>query len=239
MWQQVEFALRASLMRVLTKVAVLLPAVTALVLAVLAFALIGALVALVLRRVLAAVHFDERVRSGSPSVIFDWTALRSPATLLSRIVFWGFVLAGTVIGVAAFAAAYSDTEEIASAMFPYLAHSVGAVFILLAGTVAARFLARSVLIGAVNMQLQYARLLSQGVKWMVLVLAVAMALDHLGIGGVIVELAFGIMFGGIVLTLALAIGLRSPEIVTRSLEPDAPRTSAEPTGSTGPKLHHF
>src|SRR5690348_18200801 len=42
-----------------------------------------------------------------------------------------------------------------------------------------RLLARSVLIGAVNLNLQYARLLSAGVRWMVMVLAVAMALDHL------------------------------------------------------------
>ena len=33
-----------------------------------------------------------------------------------------------------------------------------------------------------------------------------------------VELAFGILFGGIVLTLSLAIGLGSRDLVTRSLE---------------------
>ncbi|HXC31571.1 MAG TPA: hypothetical protein VNZ56_03805, partial [Verrucomicrobiae bacterium] len=36
---------------------------------------------------------------------------------------------------------------------------------LFIGTVVARFLGRSVLIGAVNMNFQYARLLSAGVKW--------------------------------------------------------------------------
>jgi hypothetical protein len=64
-------------------------------------------------------------------------------------------------------------------------------------------LSRSVLIGAVNMNLHYARLLSQGVKWLVLVMTAAMVLDHLAIGGAIVELAFGIIFGGIVLTLRI------------------------------------
>jgi hypothetical protein len=58
-----------------------------------------------------------------------------------------------------------------------------------------------------------------------------MALDHLGIGGNIVELAFGILFGGIVLALSLAIGLGSKEIVSRSLEQDshhAAETTAQP-----------
>src|SRR5438477_535469 len=51
-----------------------------------------------------------------------------------------------------------------------------------------------------------------------LVPTAAMVLDHLQIGGAVVELAFGILFGGIVLTLALAVGLGSRDIVSRSLE---------------------
>jgi len=86
------------------------------------------------------------------------------------------------------------------------------------------------------MNLQYARLLSQGVKWLVLVLTVAMVLDHLGIGGAIVELAFGILFGGIVLALSLAIGLGSKEIVSRSLEHDGSR---HPEETTSRSVSHF
>jgi hypothetical protein len=108
--------------------------------------------------------------------------------------------------------------------------------------VIARFLSRSVLIGAVNMNVQYARLLSLGVKWLVLVLTAAMVLDHLGIGGNIVELAFGILFGGIVLTLSLAVGLGSREIVSRSLERTADRMPPRPVDlPTKPSetLRHF
>jgi hypothetical protein len=82
------------------------------------------------------------------------------------------------------------------------------------------------LIGAVNMNLHYARLLSLGVKWLVLVLTTAMVLDHLQIGAAIVDLAFGILFGGIVLALALAVGLGSRDLVSRSLEREAARPAA-------------
>ncbi len=91
-------------------------------------------------------------------------------------------------------------------LFAYFPNLLAAILLLVAGSVVARFLARGVLIGAVNMNVQYARLLSVGVKWLVLVLTAAMALEHLGIGGKIVDLAFGILFGGIVLALALAVG---------------------------------
>jgi len=236
MWQQIESALHASFARVLTKVATLIPAVMALVLAVLIAAVIGALLSFCLRRLLTVFHFDESVRLGHAAGRFEWNFSQSPTIILSRIVFWTCILAGLVIGVAAFTSGYTDSDVLDASLFPYVAHIVGAVLLLLAGTIAARFLSRSVLIGAVNMNVNYARLLSQGVKWLVLVLTAAMVLDHLAIGGKIVELAFGIIFGGIVLTLALAIGLGSRDVVSRSLEPSPQTPAAE---STMPKVNHF
>ena len=145
----------------------------------------------------------------------------SPTALIARVAFWACVLIGCFIGISAFDAAYPGDSQISNFIIPYLTHSIGAVLLLIAGTVIARFLERSVLIGAVNAKLQYARFLSLGIKWLVLVLTAAMVLDHLQIGGTVVELAFGILFGGIVLTLALAVGLGSRDIVSRSLERSA------------------
>ena len=67
-------------------------------------------------------------------------------------------------------------------------------------------------------------------------MTVAMVLDHLAIGGAIVELAFGILFGGIVLTLALAIGLGSRGVVSRSFDQDGTQEQVEPTA---PGVNHF
>ena len=57
-------------------------------------------------------------------------------------------------------------------------------------------------------------------------LAVAMALEHLKIAP-IVQVAFGILFGGIVFALALAVGLGSKEFVTKSLERDTKKVSSD------------
>jgi hypothetical protein len=76
------------------------------------------------------------------------------------------------------------------------------------------------------MNFQYARLLSFGIKWMVMVLTTAMALDHLQIATGIVHLAFAILFGGIVLALALAIGLGARTMVSKSLERESERVTA-------------
>ena len=233
MGQQIGFALRQSVHRVVVVLVSFLPGLVALLLAILIFGGLGALLAAVLRRILIALRFDERLatRQGtdSPTSIADWASTHSPTSLLARGVFWVCLLVGLVIGIYAFNASYSSTATMSLFLLPYLTHIVGAILILLGGSLIARFLSRSVLIGAVNAQLQYARFLALGVKWLVLVLTAAMAIDHLHIGGTVIELAFGILFGGIVLTLALAIGLGSRDLVSRSIERSI-NSSERPTG---------
>jgi hypothetical protein len=228
MGKQIRLALHASLARVLTKIATLLPAMLALVFAVVVAALVGAALAYLVRRLLTAAHFDQRIQRSRKAGGMEWTT-QPPSLVVSRLVFWICIVLGLVVGVEAFASGYGNSDVIAASMFPYVAHTIGAAVLLIVGTLAARFLARTVLIGAVNMNLQYARMLSQGIKWLVLVLTAAMVLDHLNIGGRIVELAFGILFGGIVLTLSLSIGLGSRDIVIRTLEQDIPRIPTETT----------
>jgi len=233
---QIKSALHGSLARVLTLLATFLPAVLALVLALGIGLLVGAVLSFTLRRVLTTLHLDERIHASSPAGLVEWSFIRSPSLLLSQLLFWVCVIGGALIGISAFAAAYNDTERLTAAVFPYVARCVGAALIFLVGNLAARFLARTVLIGAVNLNLHYARLLSQAAKWTVLVITIAMTLDHLSIGGVIVELAFGILFGGIVLALALAVSKATPELIRRSLE----HTDHPYSEETGPRgVRHF
>lgn len=237
-------ALHQSLYRVLSLLIAVLPGLLAFFVALAVFTLVGMAISASLRHGLAWVKFDERLTRYRGSGV-DWTPTNSPTAIVARVSFWGCVLLGLVIGVSAFDASYATAASLPISLVPYLTHAVGAILLLIAGTLIARFLARSVLIGAVNAQLQYARFLSLGVKWLVLVLTAAMVLDHLDIGGVVVELAFGILFGGIVLTLSLAIGLGSRDLVSRSLESRVERSERNPeipppgASTSGETLRHF
>jgi hypothetical protein len=251
MGQQITFALKQSIHRIVLVLVSFLPGVLAFLLALLLFTVLGFALSALVKRILLAAKFDDRLasreNSESPTRVADWSPAHSPTLLAARIVFWACTLLGVAVGILAFDASYSSDSRWSIFLLPYFTHMTGAVLILLVGGLLARFLSRSVLISAVNAQLQYARFLSLGIKWLVYVLAGAMALDHLQIGGAIVSLAFGILFGGIVLTLSLAIGLGSRDIVTRSIEKTmerpAPITQAD-SGSTvetdpRPKLRHF
>ena len=222
MGQQIALALRQSTHRALSMLVSFLPGLVAFLVAVLVLGFIGVLLAILVRRILTAMHFDEKLgtRNGDATGanLADWSPSHSPTLLASRAVLWVCIFGGVAIGISAFDASYAADSQVSLLLLPYLTRFVGAILLLVVGNVIARFLARTVLIGSVNAQLQYARFLSLGIKWLVLVLTAAMALDHLGIGGAIVELAFGILFGGIVLTLSLAVGLGSRDLVSRSIE---------------------
>ncbi|HWA95350.1 MAG TPA: hypothetical protein VG844_12180 [Terracidiphilus sp.] len=242
-WHHMSDALNQSFYRVVTLLIAILPGLLAFFVALVLFTLIGMVVSAILRRALTWLRFDDRIAKMRGDA--NWTPSSTPIAIVARVSFWANVLLGLIIGVSAFDTSYATAAVLPISLLPYLTRSVGAILLLIAGNIVARFLARSVLIGAVNAQLQYARFLALGVKWMVLVLTAAMVLEHLEIGGAVVELAFGILFGGIVLTLALAVGLGSRDLVSRSLESRVERVgehTAESAPSPAPhaeSIQHF
>src|SRR5207247_1338640 len=85
--------------------------------------------------------------------------------------------------------------------------ALGAALCWVGGWLAANFLGQGVLIAAVNAGLPEARVLARAARWLVLLFAFATALTEIGIGRDMVVVAFGILFGGLVLALAVAFGL--------------------------------
>jgi ABC-type multidrug transport system fused ATPase/permease subunit len=234
MWEQARQALSQSTARFLTRFASLLPGIVALLVSFLVSILLAWILAMAIRRLLVTMRFDERLVQWGFSSLAEWSPSNSPTRLVSRGIAILVILTGLLIGIAAFDAEL--TSLLVRTIFAYIPNVLGALLVLLVGNVIARFLARGALIGAVNMNFQYARLLSIGVKWLVIVLTVAMALEHLRIASGIVELAFGILFGGIVFALALAIGLNSRELLTKSLEQDTRKDSG---GALEDPLRHL
>ena len=225
MWYQVKQALDQSTRLFLTRLAGQLPGIVALIVALLVALILAAVIAVVVRRLLVRMNFDERLVQWGFASVSSWSPMKSPALLVSRVLAALVIFCGFLIGLAAFDPEL--TSLLARTVFDYIPNIVGALIVLAAGSIIARFLARSVLIGSVNMNFQYGRLLSVGVKWLVIVLTVAMALEHLRISAGIVELAFGILFGGVVLVFALIIGLNSKELLAKSLERDGKKPSPE------------
>jgi len=141
-------ALHQSLYRVLTLLIAILPGILAFFVALTIFTLLGMGISALLRRALAWMKADERFARTRLAV--DWTPSSSPTEIVARSSFWACVLLGLIVGVSAFDASYATSTPLPMSLLPYLTHAVGAILLLMVGTLIARFLACSVLIGVVN-----------------------------------------------------------------------------------------
>jgi hypothetical protein len=215
MWEQVQRIFRQALSQIAENVANFLPGALVAVLLMLVTFAVAALTRMLVARMLGSLEFDRRAAQwGLP--VGGWPSSGTASAAVGRVVYWTIVILGLLASLTALNA--TIPARFAFSVFEYVPHLLAALLILVVGVIAARFLERSVLIGAVNMQIQSSRLLSLVVKWLVLIVAVAMALDHLGIGRSILLMAFGILFGGIVFAGALAVGLGAKDVVGRMLD---------------------
>ena len=214
MWAQVDRILRQATNQIADQVANFLPGLLVALLLILATVVVAVVVRALLVRALRGLEFDHWAeRSGLVGLVGP--VATSPSHMLVRVVFWTILFLGLLMSLTALNA--TIPSQLALSVFEYIPNVLAGVVILVVGTIAARFLARSVLIGAVNMGIQSARMLSLAVKWLVQLVAVAMTLDHLGIGRNVLLLAFGIIFGGIVFAAALAVGLGARDAVRKAL----------------------
>jgi hypothetical protein len=216
MWTNVEETLGASLERMLTGLAAFLPSLVSLLLALVLSLILAWVLRVGLRRMLGSMKFDARLDQWGFSGLAEMSPGRSPTRLVCRAVSWVVILFGLMLGLTAIEDTL--TARVLIRIFDYLPRLVVALAVLFFGSLLARFLARSALVGAVNMHIQSARLVSQILKWLLLIVTYTMALDHLGVGGDIVKIAFALLFGGVVLALALALGLGARDVVGRALE---------------------
>lgn len=213
MWDKTKAVLAESFERVLQATARLLPGLLAMLVVLLVTVALALLVRVGLRRLCARVDLDRRLREWGLTAPGGESR---PSRLVERLGLWAVLATGFFLGLSVFDA--GATSALSVRLVGYVPQVLLALAILGAGVVAGRMLERSVLIGAVNMGLHSARFLGLGARWLVLVLATAMALEHIGVGGRMLPLSFGILFGGIVLALALAVGLGARDMVGRSLE---------------------
>lgn len=232
MWTQVENILAEAAGRSVESVAAFMPGMLALMMILLAAIVVAVIARIIVLRTLRGVEFDRRASQWGMGALGDWSHSKGLSAFIARAVQWTILILGLLTGLTALDAAMP--AEFALSIFRYMPHLVAAGIVLIVGAVLAQFLSRAVLIGAVNMQLQSARVLSLFVRWMVLIVAASMALDQLGIGRQIVVLAFGLLFGGIIFAAALAIGLGAKDVVGRALERQIQRSD-----KPGPPIDHI
>ena len=208
-------------------------------LAMLVILIVGIIAARLLRvllvRFLKAVNFDAWAdRMGVTAVLRKGDLWAKPSIAVGSIFFWLLIVVALMTGMSALKVPAID--QIVSQFFHYLPRVFSASVILAVGYVIAGFISRAVLITAVNSGYHYARLLAEAIRLLLTILILAMVLEELKVAPGIVLAAFSIVFGGIVIALAIAFGVGGIDAAKRMIE----RESADkPKGETKDDIEHL
>ncbi len=220
----------------LGKVATFLPNLLAMITILIIGFVIGWIVKKLIFRFLKAIQFDKvSERWGLVDVLSKGRLTYSPASLISRFFYWIIVLITLSMGVNALDV--PATQNFVAHFLNYLPNLFAALLILVLGYLIATFLGQGALIAAVNAQIESARFLSGVVRWFIIILALTMALYQLGIAEKVIIAAFSIIFGGIVLALAIAFGWGGRELARNFLERLSRKEKEE--GEERDQMSHF
>ena len=223
MWNTILTVLRQSWQQFEVQILSAAPNILASVLILLAGALLGWLVARAVKYTLAGAGLDRYMVQFGIAPWLESRRVSSAASLIARGAKWLIVFVACVLAL--YSLMPLVISELTLRFLGYAPDIVSAVLILIVGVVASRFLARSVLIAAVNDEMRSPHLLSRLTRLAILSITVAAALEQLGIARMTVLTAFAILLGGATLTAALAVGLGSQDLVRRWL---AQKSTSQP-----------
>jgi hypothetical protein len=169
-----------------------------------------------LRSTLRLIKFDKLSENAGASQLLTKAALPSPTEMLSRFVFWlawlGFILLGvSVLGIL-------GLQEQVARFFLFLPRLFVAMFIMFFGLLAASFFSRAALLAAVNANVPSPRVLSLAVRSIIIVFALSIVFEELGLAEQTMLVAFGIAFGALMLGMAIAFGMGGRDLARRFLE---------------------
>ena len=140
----------------------------------------------------------------------------SVSVLLAKVIGWITIVIFAVISMRELE--IPTVERLFESFLLYLPNVFVAALILLFGYLLGNFFGRAALIASVNAGIKISGLIGRFVKFTVFILSGTMALEQLGIARGTIIISFAIIFGGIVLALAIAFGLGGRDIAKEYLE---------------------
>lgn len=195
-------------------------------LAMLTIVLVGILFARIMKAVLLrfmkAIKLDSwSDRMGLTAVMRRGDLWAKPSEAVGSVVFWTLIIGSLMAGLSALK--IHAIDSLVNQFILYLPRAFSAVLILVFGYIIAGFVGRAVLIAAVNSGYHYAKLLAEAIRLLLTVLILAMALEQLQVAPGIVVAAFSIIFGGIILALAISFGVGGIDAARRMIEKEEER----------------
>ncbi len=161
------------------------------------------------QRVLRRMHLNDVLRKGGVMQAVDRTGTHfNPTRIVAGLLFW--LVMFTAMLLAANALGLDSLAQVFSELVSYVPSVVAAIVIVILGIVLGDVVAGLILAGTGS--LHGGPTLARVGKGGVILLAVFMSLQQLGVATDIVTTAFAIIFGAVALAVALSFGLGNREL---------------------------
>ncbi|MFH1888506.1 MAG: hypothetical protein ABH806_00280 [Candidatus Omnitrophota bacterium] len=188
------------------------------ILLVLIILIIGWVIAKIIKtlitRLLVAVRLDQlSERIDLDNILAKGGIANSLSELVGVVCYWLVLLITFVIAINAIG--LTVAADLLNSVIRYVPNIIAAVFILILGMFVATLLSSIVKTTANNAGLSQSKLLSKAVEVVVLVFAIVMSLEQLGIASRIIELTITILLASLGLGVALAFGLGCRDIAAK------------------------
>ncbi len=171
--------------------------------------IVGVIIAWFLRKVVTRISLFLKIDNLSDSLgivqVLKKSGYKEPLSrMIGQLIYWIVLLSFIIIGLDALK--IPAVENLLTEFLLYMPNIILACIVIAAGYILGNFFGRAALIASVNAGLTISGLIGKFVKFAVFLMAATMALELLGIGRDTVIIAFAIVFGGVVLALAIAFG---------------------------------
>jgi hypothetical protein len=134
-----------------------------------------------------------------------------PSTIISRIIFWIFMV--TIFSFGLNYVGISQFTEYASRITSALPYIVISTIIVIVGMIFSTFLSRVIFMAFENANIGYGDVISKSVRILLIIVTFAIVFEYMGLGSTVISISFLIIFGGIVMTLSLALGIGLSSVI--------------------------
>ncbi len=165
-----------------------------------------------LEKLLILFRFDRWAADAGVTTFLARGGVKSPPSkVIGRITFWLLIIAFfsfglNFIGVSQFA---EYVSRIASA----LPHILVSLIIVVVGIIFSTFLSRVIYVTCENANIGYGDIIAKSVRLLLIIITFGIVFEYMGLGSTILSISFLIIFGGIVMTLSLALGIGLSHVI--------------------------
>lgn len=164
------------------------------------------------QKILILFRFDKWAAEVGIIAFLERGAVKSPpSTIISKIVFWIVII--TCLSYSLNFAGMTQFTEYASRISDALPFVIISMIIVILGIILSTFISRVIFMTCENANIGYGDVIAKSVRILLIIITFGIVFEYLGVGSKIITTSFLIIFGGIVMTLSLALGIGLSNVI--------------------------